>query len=80
MNFDDTNVGMQAPYQLPVDTKEVEYFKLFFDGELVGDIKTETNRYADQLTATPTAQTKSIRDWVATTADELYNVMWKPYK
>jgi len=44
--FDDSNVGIQALYKLPVDAKEVEYFKLYFDGELVGDIKSETNRYA----------------------------------
>ena len=70
--FDDSNVGIQAPYKLPVDAKEVEYFKLFFDGELLGDIKSETNRYADQLLANPTAQTKTLRDWVGTTVDELY--------
>ena len=53
--FDDSNVGIQAPYKLPVDAKEVEYFKLYFDGELLGDIKSETNRYVDQLLANPTA-------------------------
>ena len=26
--FDDLNVGIQAPYKLPVDAKEIEYFKL----------------------------------------------------
>ena len=67
--FDESNVGMQALYQLPVDAKEV---KLYFDGELVGDIKQESNRYADQLLANPTARTKSLRDWVATTTNELY--------
>ena len=70
--FDESNVGMQAPYQLPVDAKEVEYFKLYFDGELVGDIKQESNSYAEQLLANPTARTKSLRDWVATTTNELY--------
>ena len=70
--FDESNVGMQAPYQLPVDAKEVEYFKLYFDGELVGDIKQESNRYADQLLANPTARTKSLGDWVATTTNELH--------
>ena len=70
--FDESNVGMQAPYQLPVDAKEVEYFKLYFDGELVGDIKQESNRYADQLLTNPTARTKSLRNWVATTTNELY--------
>ena len=70
--FDDSNVGIQAPYKLPVDAKEVEYFKLYFDGELLGDIKSETNRYADQLIANPTARTKTLRDWIATTVDELY--------
>ena len=70
--FDESNVGMQAPYQLPVDAKEVEYFKLYFDGELVGDIKQESNRYADQLLANPTARTKSLRDWVVTTTNELH--------
>ena len=70
--FDDLNVGIQAPYKLPVDAKEVEYFKLYFDGELLGDIKSETNRYADQLLANPTAQTKTLRDWIETTVDELY--------
>ena len=69
--FDDFNVGIQVPYKLPVDAKEVEYFKLYFDGELLGDIKSETNRYADQLLANPTAQTKTLRDWVGTTVDEL---------
>ena len=72
--FDDSNVGIQAPYKLPVDAKEVEYFKLFFDGELLGDIKSETNRYADQLLANPTARTKTLRDWVGTTVDELYAI------
>ena len=70
--FDDSNVGIQAPYKLPVDAKEVEYFKLYFDGELLGDIKSETNRYADQLLANPTAQTKTLRDWIETTVDEFH--------
>ena len=70
--FDESKVGMQAPYQLPVDAKEVEYFKLYFDGELVGDIKHESNRYANQLLANPTARTKSLRDWVLTITNELY--------
>ena len=70
--FDDLNVGIQAPHKLPVDAKEVEYFKLYFDGELLGDIKSETNRYEDQLLANPTARTKTLRDWVGTTVDELY--------
>ena len=70
--FDDSNVGFQAPFKLPVDAREVEYFKLYFDGELVGDIKTESNRYVDQLLASPTARTKTLRDWVRTTVDELY--------
>ena len=33
---------MQAPFKLPATAKEVEYFKLFFDGELVSDICKET--------------------------------------
>ena len=70
--FGDSNVGIQAPYKLPVDAKEVQYFKLYFDGQLLGDIKSETNRYADQLIANPTARTKTLRDWIATTVDELY--------
>ena len=37
ITFDDSNVGIQVPYKLPVDAKEVEYFKLYFDGELLGD-------------------------------------------
>jgi len=37
--FDNSKVFIQAPYNLPVDAKEVEYFKLQFDGELVDDIK-----------------------------------------
>jgi len=41
--FDDLNVGIQVLYKLLVDAKEVEYFKLYFDGKLVGDIKSETN-------------------------------------
>jgi len=57
---------------LPVDAKEVGYFKLYFDGELVGDIKSKTNRYAEQLLASYTAFTKTLRDWVRTTVDELY--------
>ena len=50
----------------------MEYFKLYFDEELVGDIKHESNRYADQLLANPTAQKKSLRDWVVTTTNELH--------
>ena len=53
--FGDSNVGIQAPYKLPVDAREVEYFKLYFIDELLGDIKSETNRYANQLLANPTA-------------------------
>jgi len=49
---------MQVPYKLLVDAKEVEYFKLYFDDELVGDVKSETNRYAEQLLASSTACTK----------------------
>ena len=54
--FNNSNVGMQAPYKLPIDTKEIEYFKLYFDGELLGDMKSETNRYADQLIVNLTTQ------------------------
>ena len=62
--FDESHVGIQALYKLPVDAKKVEYFKLYFDGELLGDIKMELiDTYADQ--------TKSIKDWVATTTEEL---------
>jgi len=53
--YDDSNVGIQVLYKLLVDAKEVEYFKLYFDGELVDDIKSETNRYAEQLLASSTA-------------------------
>lgn len=35
--FDDSGVGMQTPYKLPVDEKEVEYFRIIFDSELVSD-------------------------------------------
>ena len=70
--FNDSNVGIQAPYKLPVDAKEVEYFKLYFDGKLLEDIKSETNRYVDQLLANPTARTKTLRDWVGT---QLMNFM-----
>ena len=70
--FDDWNVGIQVPYKLPVDAKEVEYFKLYFDGELLRDITSKTNRYADQLLANPTAQTQTLRDWIGTIVDELY--------
>jgi len=70
--FNDSNVGIQAPYKLPVDAKEVEYFKLYFNGELVGDIKSETNRYVEQLLASSTTCTKTLKDWIRTTVDELY--------
>ena len=63
--FDDSNVGIQVPYKLPVHAKEVEYFKLYFDGELVGNIKSETNRYAKQLLDT-------LRKWLSIMVDELY--------
>ena len=53
--FDNLNIGIQAPYKLPVDVKEVEYFKLYFDGELLGDIKSGASRHMDQLIADPTA-------------------------
>jgi len=45
-NFDDNNSGIQAP---PADAKEMNYFKLFFDHELVGDICKETNSYANLM-------------------------------
>jgi len=38
-NFDDSNSGIQAPFKLPADAKEVDYFKVFFDHELVCDIR-----------------------------------------
>ena len=59
-NFDDSNVGIQASYKLPVDARKVEYFKLYFDGVLVGDINTETNRHAEQLLACSTACTNHL--------------------
>ena len=48
---------------------------LYFDGELVGDIKSEINRYADQLLANLTAWTKSLRDWIVMMVDELYGFL-----
>ena len=53
--FDNSYVGIQVPYKLPVDAKEVEYFKFYFDGGLLENMKSETNRYADQLLVNPTA-------------------------
>ena len=70
--FNNLNVGIQAPYELPVDDKEVKYCKFYFDGELLRDIMSETNRYVDQLLANSIFQTKTLRDWIATTIDELY--------
>ena len=63
------------PYKLPVDAIEVEYFKLYFDSELLGDIKSETNRYANELLANLTARTKTLRGWIAT-VDELYTFLF----
>ena len=50
-----SKVSIQAPCKLLVDAKEVDYFKLYFDGELLGDIKSETNRCTDQILANPIA-------------------------
>jgi len=44
-----------VPYELPLDAKEIEYFKLYCDKELIGNIKSETNRYTDQPIASGTA-------------------------
>ena len=74
-NFDDSNSGIQAPFKLPADAKEVDYFKLFFDHELVGEICKETNSYANQLLASSTAKTKTLQDWVRTTRDEMYTFL-----
>ena len=74
MAFDDSGVGMQAPYKLPVDAKEVEYFRIFFDGELVSDIKNHTNAYADELIAKGT-KTKTLAGWVRTTTNEIYSFL-----
>ena len=63
---------MQAPFKLPDNTKEVEYFKLFFDGELVRDIFKETNRYANQLLGSAMANTKTLKVWVRTTHYDMY--------
>jgi len=49
-----------VPYKLPVDVKEVEYFKLYYDGGLIGgDIKSETGRYVEKLLASSIACTKT---------------------
>ena len=74
-NFDDSNSGIQAPFKLPADAKEVDYFKLFFDHELVGEICKETNSYANQLLASSSAKTKTLQDWVRTTRDEMYTFL-----
>ena len=74
MAFDASGVGMQAPYKLPVDAKEVEYFRIFFDGELVSDIKNHTNAYADELIAKGT-KTKTLAGWVRTTTNEIYSFL-----
>ena len=72
MAFDDSGVGMQAPYKLPVDAKEVEYFWILFDSELVSDIKNHTNSYTDELIAKGT-KTKTLAGWVRTTTNEVYS-------
>jgi len=53
---------IQAPFKLPADAKEMDYFKLFFDHELVGDICKETNSYANQLLANALAKTKTLQN------------------
>ncbi|XP_065892156.1 piggyBac transposable element-derived protein 4-like [Dysidea avara] len=74
-NFDNSNSGIQAPFKLPTDAKEMDYFKLFFDHELVGEICKETNSYANQLLASSTAKTKTLQNWVRTTHDEMYRFL-----
>jgi len=64
--------GIQAPFKLPANAKEMDYFKLFFDHELVGDICKETNSYANQLLANAS---KTLQNWVSTIHDEMYTFL-----
>uniref|UniRef100_L7M1S0 Putative tick transposon n=1 Tax=Rhipicephalus pulchellus TaxID=72859 RepID=L7M1S0_RHIPC len=71
--FDATNSGQVSPSALPLDAKEVEYFKLFFDEELVSEIVAATNKHANKKVEEHSLSRKSrLRSWKETDVSELY--------
>uniref|UniRef100_A0A131YKY1 Tick transposon n=1 Tax=Rhipicephalus appendiculatus TaxID=34631 RepID=A0A131YKY1_RHIAP len=71
--FDATNSGQVSPSALPLNAKEVEYFKLFFDEELVSEIVTATNKHANKKVHDRSLPRKlRLRSWQETDVSELY--------
>ncbi|XP_037527279.1 piggyBac transposable element-derived protein 4 isoform X1 [Rhipicephalus sanguineus] len=71
--FDATHSGQVSPSALPVNAKEVEYFKLFFDEELVSEIVAATNKHANKKVQERSLPRKSrLRSWQETDVAEVY--------
>nr|XP_037290037.1 piggyBac transposable element-derived protein 4-like isoform X1 [Rhipicephalus microplus] len=70
--FDAINSGLVDSLTLPPHTREVEYFKLFFDEELVSEIVAATNEYANKVGKPGPLQRSRPRLWQDTNVSELY--------
>lgn len=71
--FDATHSGQVCSSALPPDAREVDYFKLFFDEELVSLVVTETNQQASKKAQERSLPRKSrLRSWQETDVAELY--------
>lgn len=68
--FDDRNSGVIA--ELTENCSSLECFELFITNDLVRKIVTETNRYANQISATNLTPSSRMRNWKDTNNDEMY--------
>lgn len=69
--FDNSESGSKL-YCLDVDMNESDYFKLFFNNDLMSTIVKETNKQYKFATKNLTTLSERTKRWTDTTVDELY--------
>ncbi|GLV42905.1 hypothetical protein CBL_08542 [Carabus blaptoides fortunei] len=66
--FNNSSSGIQQGYQMET---ELDYFKLFFNTDVMNIIVLETNRYASQIRVNSSAKSK-LEKWTDTDVSEMY--------
>ena len=72
LNFDDIHAGIQPECPITEDSREIEYFEMFFDGELMKLLVSETNKYHMHTLRRGPMSTSRRKHWKDTDEKELY--------
>ena len=71
--FDSSGSGIRADCALPAAAREIDCFKMFFDGAVMDNIASETNEYARTLKNNPELKENSkMQKWTDTCVSEIY--------